>query len=300
MLHNLTCETSFYGFNPTLEPVLRVADGDEVTIETLDCFGGQLKTTADTLDELDWSITNPATGPIYIEGAQPGDLLKVELLEVVATGNSVMVTIPGDGDIGEHLHTPETAILPNTPKGVNFKDKVLIPQDPMIGVIGVAPKEGTIPNSTPDYHGGNMDCKLVTSGSTLYFTVNVEGALFGCGDMHAVMGDGEVLICGAETPGTVRVRLSVVKQPNLPTPFLENDALVATIASAETCDEAQKMAAGNMMAFLTETAGLSANDAGMLMSLVGDLKFCQVVDPNKTVRFEFPKWVLREMGYTSV
>ncbi|MDP2299371.1 MAG: acetamidase/formamidase family protein, partial [Actinomycetota bacterium] len=237
------------------------------------------------------------TGPVYIEGTKPGDILRIDLREVKATGPSVMVAVPQVGALGDFITEEETVILEHRGDTVVFKDKVVVKQNPMLGVIGVAPAEGTIPNSTPGSHGGNMDCTLVTSGSKLYLTVGVEGALFGCGDMHAVMGDGEVVICGAETPGEVRMTPQVVDIPELPTPFIENDDLVAVIASAQTVDEAYKMALGMMHGFLTNVAGFPVNDAALLMSLVGDLKFCQVVDPLMTVRFEFPKSVLADYGF---
>ena len=296
-MSKVTRDKSFFGFSSEIEPSMRIAQGEEFTIETHDCFSGQLKTTADTLETLDWSITNPATGPVYVEGAKPGDILRVDLREVKVTGQSVMVAVPDVGVLGDVITEMETTIVENRGDTVVFKDKIVVKQKPMLGVIGVAPAEGTIPNSTPGEHGGNMDCTLVTTGARLYLKVAVDGALFGCGDMHAVMGDGEIVICGAETPGEVRVALEVVDLPKLPTPFIENDEIVAVISSAETTDEAYKMACHQMHAFLTEVAGLPVNDAALLMSLVGNLKFCQVVDPLLTVRFEFPKSVLREYGY---
>ena len=297
MAFDLTRDKAFFGFSPDVEPVLRAKQGEELNLTTHDCFSGQLKTTADTLETLDWSITNPATGPIYIEGTKPGDILRIDLHEVKAHGPSVMVAVPNVGALGHLITEEETVIVDHVGDTVVFKDKVTVKQKPMLGVIGVAPAEGTIPNSTPGAHGGNMDCTLVTTGSKLYFTVGVEGALFGCGDMHAVMGDGEVVICGAETPGEVRMTPQVVDMPGLPTPFLENDELVAVIASAESTDAAYKMALDMMHAFLTGVAGFPANDAALLMSLVGNLKFCQVVDPLLTVRFEFPKSVLADYGF---
>ncbi|MEA5075218.1 MAG: acetamidase/formamidase family protein, partial [Coriobacteriia bacterium] len=278
--------------------VLRAQQGEQLHLTTHDCFSGQLKTTADTLETLDWSITNPATGPIYIEGTKPGDVLRVDLHEVKAHGPSVMIAVPGVGALGHLITEEETVILDHTEDTVSYKGKVVVKQKPMLGVIGVAPAEGTVPNSTPGPHGGNMDCTLITSNTRLYLTVAVEGALFGCGDMHAVMGDGEVVVCGAETPGEVTLTPQVVDIPGLPTPFIENDEIVAVIASAETTDEAYKMALDMMHGFLTNVAGIPVNDAAMLMSLVGNLKFCQVVDPLLTVRFEFPKSVLADYGYT--
>lgn len=297
MASELTRDKAFFAFSPEVASVMSVKQGEEVTLQTHDCFSGQLKTSADTLETLDWSITNPATGPLYIEGTKPGDLLRVDLLEVTATGPSVMVAVPDVGALGDRITEMETTILAHTAETVIFKDRVEVRQNPMLGVIGVAPSQGEIPNSTPGSHGGNMDCTLVTTGSSLYLTVGVEGALFGCGDMHAVMGDGEIVICGAETPGVVRLTAQVVPIEGLPTPFIENDELVAVICSAETVDEAYKMAIHKMHDFLTDVAGLSVNDAALLMSLVGDLKFCQVVDPLMTVRFEFPKRVLADYGF---
>jgi len=297
MACDITRDKAFFGFSPDTEPVARVAQGETLHLTTHDCFSGQLKTTADTLDTLDWSITNPATGPIYIEDTKPGDILRIDLHEVKAHGPSVMVAVPDVGALGHLIKEQETVIVEHRGDTVVYKDTVVVKQKPMLGVIGVAPEAGTVPNSTPGTHGGNMDCTLITSGAKLYLKVAVEGALFGCGDMHAVMGDGEVVVCGAETPGEVTLTPQVVDIPGLPTPFLENDEIVAVIASGETTDAAYKLALDMMHGFLTGVAGLSINDAAMLMSLVGNLKFCQVVDPLLTVRFEFPKSVLADYGY---
>jgi len=208
-----------------------------------------------------------------------------------------MVTIPGEGALGDVITEMETAILRLEGDQIVFKDKVRVPKRPMIGVIGVAPASGEVPNGTPGPHGGNMDCTLVTAGNSVYFTVGVDGALFGAGDLHAAMGDGEIVVCGAETSGSVRFKAEVVPLPGLPTPFIETKDLVSTIFSAPTVDEAANGAIHRMAQFLTDFARIPLNDAGMLMSLVGQLKFCQVVDPLKTVRFEFPKAVLEDYGF---
>ncbi len=121
--------------------------------------------------------------------------------------------------------------------------------------------------------------------------------MFGAGDFHAAMGDGEIVVCGAETSGELRFKAQVVDLKGLPTPFVETNDVVATIYSAPTVDEAFNGAIHRMASFLTDFANIPLNDAGMLMSLVGQLRFCQVVDPLKTVRFEFPKRVLAEYGF---
>jgi amidase len=298
MTTKVTREQVFFAFQPELTAIANVKQGEEVIMETHDCFEGQLKTSADLLDSLDWDHINPASGPVYIEGTKPGDVLRVDLLKIDIANQSIMVTLPGEGALGDQITEMETVALQLDGDTVVYKDKVRVPKKPMIGVIGVAPASGSVPNGTPGAHGGNMDCTLVTEGASLYFTVGVEGALFGAGDFHAAMGDGEVIICGAETPGEFRFKAQVVETlKGLPTPFLRNENLVATIVSAPTLDEAASGATHAMARFLTQFVGLSVNDAGMLMSLAGELKFCQIVDPEKTVRFEFPVSVLEQLGF---
>ena len=287
----------FFAFSPSLRAVAEIEQGEEVLLYTHDCFEGQIQKTTDLVDALDWGHVNPATGPLYIQGVKAGDVLCIDLLDIQVGEQSSMVTIPGEGALGDVISVMETAILKREGDQVVFKDKIRVPARPMIGVIGVAPAEGEVPTGTPGAHGGNMDCTLIAAGSRVYFTASVDGALFGAGDLHAAMGDGEIVVCGAETPGAVRFTAQVVELKDLPTPFVETGDLVATIYSAAMLDEAASGAIHRMAQFLTGFASIPLNDAGMLMSLVGQLKFCQVVDPLKTVRFEFPKTVLAEYGF---
>lgn len=293
---------TFNAFAPDLKPPLTVAQNEAFVLDTLDCFAGQLRSDEDTLDNLDWDAINPATGPVAIEGVQPGDLVRIDIQKLELAGRSVMTTIPGSGAI-EGVTEASTRVMENS-GGVlavsTAKGELRLPVKPMIGVIGLAPAQGSIPNGTPGKHGGNMDCNLIGEGASLYLQAAVEGGLFGCGDAHALMGDGEVLVCGAETPARVTLAASVVKAPKLPTPFVETDEVYAAIASAGTSDAAFKQATDNMFGFLTDIAGLNQGDAGRLMTLVGNLRFCQVVDPEITVRFEFPKSVLAELGFAGI
>jgi amidase len=290
-------EKLFFAFSPSNKPVAHVKQGEMVTLETHDCFEGQIQTPQDLVTNLNWDHVNPATGPIYIEGVKAGDILRVDLLEVEVGPQSSMVAIPGEGALGGMIKEMETTILRREGNELVFKDKIRVKKKPMIGVIGVAPAQGSVANGTPGTHGGNMDCTLVSQGNRIYFTAGVEGALFGAGDMHAAMGDGEIVVCGAETQGQLRFTAQTVKLPGLPTPFIETPDLVAVVFSAQDVSAAAQGAIENMASFLTEIVKLPLNDAGMLMSLVGELKFCQVVDPLKTVRFEFPKNVLRQYGF---
>lgn len=288
----------FYAFSSSLSPVARVRQGEEFILETNDCFEGQIKKVTDLANKLDWDHINPATGPIYIEGVKPGDILKIDILEIKVAEQSVVTATPSQGVIGDLVKEAETLVLPLTRDYLTFNGHLKIPIRPMIGVIGVAPASGNIPNGVPDRHGGNMDCNQICQGSRLYLTAQVPGALLGCGDLHAVMGDGEIISTGAETDGEVKMRAQVIDLDGLPTPFLETSDSVSAISSAKSVDDAASQATHAMADFIVKLVGLPINEAGMLMSLVGQLKICQVVDPQRTVRFEFPKWVLTEYGYS--
>ena len=182
---------------------------------------------------------------------------------------------------------------------VYFNEKTVFVVNPMIGVIGVAPKEGSVNCGTPGNHGGNMDNKRIAKGATLYFPVFHNGAIFSLGDVHAAMGDGEVMVSGVEISADVTVRLSVIKGVSIETPMLENDDICGVIYSDENIEQAVFYAVKIMNDIVQEKLELSFNDAGMLLSAVGDLKFCQVVDPKRTVMMCIPKTILSKLFQTN-
>ena len=290
-------DTKIHRMSENNPPVARAKSGDTVCFETLDCFGGQLKSENDLLGGLDWNNVNPASGPLFVEGAMPGDVLKVEIIKIELDDHGVMVDAPGEGVTGAAVSSESTKILPVENKTVKFNEKLSFPICPMIGVIGTAAKGEGIDTGTPGAHGGNMDCTRIGEGATLYLPVNAEGALLAMGDLHARMGDGEVEVCGVEIAGKVTVKLTVLKNCKLPTPFLVNNELAMAIHSAETVDEACVGATMAMHGFLTGELGMNEHEAGMLLSVTGNLCICQVVDPEKTVRMEIPLSVTKAYGY---
>ena len=283
------------GENP---PVAYAKSGDTVCFETLDCFGGQIKDEQQLLGDLDWSNINPATGPLFIEDAQPGDVLKVEILNIELDDHGVMIDGPGKGVTGQAVAEETTKIYSVRDGMISFNDKLSFPIDPMIGVIGTAPAGAGVDTGTPGTHGGNMDCNRIGAGATLYLPMNVEGALLAMGDLHARMGDGEVEVCGVEIAGAVTVKVTVLKNCDLPTPFLVTPEIAAAIYSAKTLDDASVGATMAMHGFLTKELGMNAHEAGMLLSVVGDLRICQVVDPEKTCRMEIPRRIADAYQYT--
>lgn len=283
-----------YNMSPNNEPIKRCDSGDEIIFKTKDCFGNQIKSDDMTLDALDWDNINPATGPLYINGAKPGDVLKVKIKDIKLDKKGVMTAIPDMGLLSKFLTGPETKIIDIRNKRVVFNEKIKLPIEPMIGVIGVAPAVQEIPNGTPGMHGGNMDNKVIKKGANLYFPVNTEGALLAMGDMHAIQGDGEVVICGVEISGEVSVQVEVIKNKKINSPIVENSKAFYTIASAETLDSAVKKVSDEMYRFLEKRLPMTANELAMLMSLICDLQICQVVDPKKTVRMRVDKKSLKE------
>lgn len=291
-------DTKIHKMSRDNAPVAWTKSGDTVCFETLDCFGCQIQREDQLLGKLDWSNINPATGPLFVEGAMPGDVLKVEILKIQLDDHGVMVDGPGNGVTGRAVTEESTKILPVEGGMITFNDKLRFPINPMIGVIGTAPAGEGIDTGTPGAHGGNMDCTRIGAGATLYLPVNVEGALLAMGDLHARMGDGEVEVCGVEIAGAVTVTVTVLKNCGLPTPFLVNSEIAAAIYSAETLDDASIGATMAMHGFLMKELGMNEHEAGMLLSVTGDLRICQVVDPEKTCRMEIPLTVTEAYQYS--
>ena len=161
----VTRDKHFYAFSAALSPAATVKPGETVVMETHDCFCGQIRTEADSVEALDWSRINPATGPVYVEGAEPGDVLVVDIREIHLPSQGAMVAIPGEGALGDIIPAAETRIIPVREGRAVFNDRVRLELSPMIGVIGVAPRTGEVPTGTPGRHGGNMDCTAVRAGS---------------------------------------------------------------------------------------------------------------------------------------
>jgi amidase len=277
-----------FEMNSENEPVLTVDDGTTVVFETLDCFSGDIQTEEDTMSSVDFSTVNPATGPLYVNDAKAGDTLKVTINKITIDDQGAALAAPGLGLLEEGIEKEETAIGKVTDEATFYKGHK-IPLRKMVGVIGTAPAEGGVNTGTPDAHGGNLDTILLGEGATLYLPVNVDGALLAMGDMHSSMGDGEIMGTGLEVAGEIEVTVEVVKDADLPLPLVETDELYATLASHESMEEASKLAINNMVDLLTAKTDLTFNQAGMFLSMAGDLKVSQAVNPKKTMRVEVRK-----------
>lgn len=282
-----------YSFSRRNCPRAKAAPGDTVIFETMDCFSGQLRSSEDKFEKIGWDRINPATGPLYVEGANDGDTLCVEIADIQVDGSGVMVAVPGLGAAPDRIRESTTFAVPLRYGLAHLPQGVISEVKPMVGVIGNAPAVEDVPCGTPGPHGGNLDTKVIQAGSTVYLPVFTDGALLALGDLHALMGDGEVLVCGVEVPGRVTVNLGLVKGWRAPCPIVETEEAFFVIWSAETLDEACRGAVNASIDLVRESLGCPEVDALALLSVLGNLQISQVVDPLKTVRMEVPKAALK-------
>lgn len=277
-----------YTFSPKHKPAEQVKPGEKVMLELEDAFGGQVKDEKATIEKLDWTRVNGATGPVFIEGAEPGDTLVVHIVDVKVADKGVIAVIPKHGILKEKLFQAKMRAVP-IKGGHAYFEKVRVKINPMIGTIGVAPRDDEHPTGTLGRHGGNMDVKEMTKGATLYLPIFIKGALFAAGDLHAVQADGEACVSAIEVAGEVTLTFDVLKGLNISWPILETGDYYAILTCGESLDEACSLAVEEAVKALMREYKWSFEEAYMFTSLAVDLKINQVVDPKKGVRAAIPK-----------
>lgn len=282
----------------SVPPVARLKSGDILDTNTLDCFGNAIQKPGDTLSMSPGD--NPLTGPFYIEGAEPGDTLAVKILQLdVDSNQGVGAFAPGFGAINATNYTPMLA--PPLPEKIWFyaidhasntatfqaldsKFMTKIPLHPFFGCIGVAPAGGEARSSiVPAEFGGNMDSPEASAGNTVYFPVNVKGALLYMGDGHAAMGDGEVAGTAIEVPLRAKVQVNVIKGQQINWPRFENDTAIMTVGAYRPLDDCLRIAFTELVAWIHQDYGLSEFDAYELLSEVAKIHLNEMVDPNYVV-----------------
>ena len=280
-----------YEFGPDMESVYTAADGESLTVKTIDSLNKEIQTEDDLLNSIPDEV-NAATGPIAVESAEPGDVLKVEIEDVrVTEDRGRVVTAPEFGLLqdDEEIAHPATQITEVNDEIIDF-DGIDVRIDPVIGTIGVATAEDTISTLTPHDHGGNLDTTDMTGGTTAYFPVFQEGAMLAMGDSKAAMADGEMCGTGAEIGTDIDITVSVISEPevDIDRPIVDTGSAIKSIASAETMEEAVALANQDILTLLQADHDMSKTDAYLFSSLVGGLEISQVVDPLVTVRNAIP------------
>jgi len=286
-------------FSKSIPPVLKVPSGAIVEVETKEASDGQLTVNSKSEDvpNVKFDPIHPLTGPVYVESAEPGDVLAVTLLHLEVGEWAWSGVFPGFGFLADEFTEPylKTFIIPKGATEVKFSDKISIPLNPFPGVMGVAPDtEEMLSTIPPRANGGNMDNPHLTEGTTVYFPVFVEGALFSIGDTHAAQGFGEVCGTAVEAPMKIVYEVNVLKNGRaIKEPQYETEEYYAVTAFATTIDEAAKKATGYMIDYLVDEHGLERTEAYVLCSLAGNLEIAEVVDvPHVLVSMHMPKNVL--------
>lgn len=292
----LGSENTHNRWSRTIPPQLTVPSGAVVEVWTKEASDGQITeaTTVDELADVDFGLIHALTGPIHVEGASPGDILAVTLHDVQVDGWGWATILPGFGFLAEEFTEPWIRGFPMEPGAteVAFNENITIPLDPFPGVMGVAPDtDSMLVTIPPRANGGNMDNRYMKVGTTVYFPVQVEGALFSIGDAHAAQGDGEVSGTAIETPMRFVLELEVMENTRgMVEPQYETDDFYAVTGFATTIDEAARKATRYMIEYLVAEHGLTPNEAYVLCSLVGDLKISETVDvPHMLVSMHVPK-----------
>jgi acetamidase/formamidase len=290
-------------WDPAIPPIELVRSGTEVEFDLLDASGGQLTSSSTVADiaTLDFSRVDQVNGPIAVDGAEPGDVLQVDLLEFEPADWGWTASIPGFGLLGDDFVEPAYRVTA-VPRGggrAEFLPGIRLPVVPFCGELGVAPETGPRSTIPPDLHGGNMDTRHLTAGATLFLPVFHAGARFSIGDGHAAQGDGEVCGTAIETPMRALVRLSVRKDLSLRAPeFLtaEGPSADVPVGRRYATDgigpdllTAARDAVRRMIDWLGREHGIAPIDAYMLCSVGVDLRISEIVDvPNFVVTAHCP------------
>tara|TARA_Y100000816_G_scaffold265639_1_gene225639 strand:- start:14 stop:991 length:978 start_codon:yes stop_codon:yes gene_type:complete len=298
----LSADQKHNKFSKLIPPVLKVKSGSIIKADAYEASDNQLhrKATLDDLINIDFGPIHAMTGPVYVEEAEVGDILAVDLLKVELHDYGWQAIVGGFGFLTERFPNPKLNIheIDVVNKTTMFNDKIKIPLKPFPGIMGVAPDtEEMLSTIPPRANGGNMDDPSLVEGTTVYFPVFVKGALFSIGDGHAVQGYGEVCGSAIEAPMTFTYRLRVLKnKPAIQEPQYETDDYYAVTGYGTTIDIATKKAVNYMVDHLSNNYDISPEDAYMLCSLAGDLKIAEVVDvPNMLVTMHFPKSITNQL-----
>jgi acetamidase/formamidase len=274
-----------------------IESGDTVVYETREVSDGQITpdSTADAIGDLDLTRLYPLAGPVRVEGAEPGDILAVEILDLQTRGWGYALIIPGFGLLPDDFPQPYLRIFDLSDGDFAYlREDVAIPVEPFFGTMGVCP-EGARQQAVmpPGTFGGNMDTRQLVCGTTLYLPVQEEGALFSCGDAHAAQGDGEVCVTGIEAPMHGVLRFSLQKGRRIPAPQFETaGALTPRVDGAGWYGTtgvgpdlylAAQDAVRAMIDHLGDGYGLSREDAYVLSSVSVDLKIAEIVDAGQYI-----------------
>lgn len=295
--HYLPDEQVHFTWDAGNEPRVVIDSGDTVVVWTRDVADNQITPDSDTsvIAGLDWDRVYPLNGPIGVAGAEPGDTLAVEILDIRTQGWGWTAVLPGLGLLPEDFPDPYLRVFDiSNGEFAYMRDDVAIPLAPFFGTMGVCPAGASAtPVMPPGIFGGNMDVRQLVAGSTLYLPVQVEQALFSCGDAHGCQGDGEVCVTGLEAPMYAALRFTLHKGRSIPspqyrtpaplTPRVDSAPFYGTTGVGGDLYVAAQDAIRSMVDHIHQTYDLTPVDAYLLCSLAVDLKISEIVDAGEYI-----------------
>src|SRR4051812_43637358 len=295
--HHLPDERVHFTWDTANEPVLGIDSGDTVMVWTRDVSDNQIGPDSDAsaIAALDWDRVYPLAGPIAVRGAQPGDTLAVEILDIHTQGWGWTAILPGLGLLPDDFPDPYLRIFDlSNGQFAYLREDIAIPLEPFFGTMGVCPAGASAqPVMPPGTLGGNMDTRQRVAGATLSLPVQVEDALFSCGDAHGCQGDGEVCVTGLEAPMYASLRFTLEKGRTLPspqyrtpaplTPRVDHAPFYGTTGVGPDLYAAAQDAIRAMVEHISTTYDLGREDAYLLSSLVVDLKISEIVDAGQYI-----------------
>jgi amidase len=279
--------------DPTRPPAITIASGEELVVETWDAYMGVWGAHEQP------TVLGPATGPIAVNGAAPGDALKIEILAIVPGAAAMHDIRAGRGFLGEEFTTRHPTVMPIQDGHLQFPGGLKLPVAPSVGLIATTPQaiQQTASDSGP--YGGDIDMKELTAGSTIWLPVFVPGGLLVLGDCHAVVGDGAVGGTGAECAADITLRVSVEKAPGIARPRALTPDYFVTVAYGDELGEAMRQAVRDMVQFLVQERGMEPYAAYTLLSLAGDVRVSRTFRPLSPVKMLLARSVLEQLATTT-
>ena len=264
----------YYEFSRHNEPRLRITPGETVLVEAEDAFSGQIRTNDDRRDKTKKPYGNPQTGPIWIEGAEPGDALAVKIEEILPSIGQCATRTSDPRQLAEWLgdDCPHGVhICPIRDGQIYWSDDITIPYTPMLGCIGTAPDTGVPTTGPAGPHGGNMDIIETCPGNTVYLPVFVSGGYLYLGDAHAAMGHGELSASGLEMPSETKITVDLIKGKNLPGPRIESPTEIMTVATGCPMERSTAQAYAWLILWMEEEFGWNRWKAYDILTHVGQI-----------------------------
>lgn len=285
-------EHHIYILDPEGSPAITIDSGEELTVETWDAFEG----TRDPAALEEKALRGPATGPIYVKGAEPGDALKVDFMSITPKGGAVHMVRPGRGFLEAEFTEAYPTIMSFEGRQVVLPSGLRLPLAPSMGLVATTPtyRQNTASDSGP--YGGDIDMKELVAGSTLYLPVFVPGGMLVMGDCHAVVGDGAVAGTGAECSSDTHIRVTVEKGMGISSPRALTPDYFVVLSYGEELGPAMKAAVRDMVDFLVREKGMAAYDAYTLLSLAGDVRVSRTFRPISPVKMMLSRKALEQLA----